>query len=149
MTADLFADVDLVARLVALRQTSLSTPGGYGRRLKRAYGDDVAVWGAWLQTHPDDLATVLHLLVTEVAQHRIDHGLPALEAPTPAVPADPDVVLHGPAGEHATLDRLGAMLAAFPDWTISVTLDDGSTVTARPASAPHTPETDFSARIPG
>jgi hypothetical protein len=81
---------------------------------------------------------VLHLLVTEIAQQRRDAALPVVEAPTPTAAPDRDVVIAGAVRGPADLwhlDRVGAMLAAFADWRIEVTLHDGSTINARPASA--------------
>lgn len=126
----------IALRLVAHRQAALTEHGGLRRSLMRAARDDLAVWAAWLQTHPDALVQVLWQLVSIVAEARIERGLPAAEWPAPAVDPEPDVVLYGGGpDEHEMLDRLGVMLAAFADWRIDVTLHDGSTVTARPARA--------------
>lgn len=129
----------IVLRLTALRQASLGHTGGWAREWRRAWTDDLAVWAAWLQTHPDDLVAVLHLLTTEIAQTRRDAGFPILEVPTPVLPADPDLEIDGTGG-HALLDRVGALLAGIPDWEIRLTLADRSTVTARPAGRSLTPE---------
>jgi hypothetical protein len=122
----------IALRLVALRQAGLGHTGGWAREWRRAWEDDLAVWAAWLQTHPDDLVAVLHLLATEIAQARRDAGLPIVDVPTPVLPEDPDLEIDGP-DAHELLDRLGVMLRAFPDWRIEVTLETGETVTARPA----------------
>jgi hypothetical protein len=124
---------EIALRLVALRQAGLGHTGGAARSWRRAWTDDLAVWAAWLQTRPEELAAVLHLLATEIAQTRRERDLPIVDVPAPVLPADPDHELQGPAGDAATLDRLGVMLRTFPDWRIEVTLASGETVTARPA----------------
>lgn len=137
---------ELAARLVAHRQAAYAEPDrGVRHGLRRAFRDDVVVWAAHLQTRPDLLEGLLHLLVSEIALERQEQGLPVPPLPDlPATAGDPDVEILTPGGDHleaiAGLDRIAAQLAAFPAWSLAVILDDGATVTVRPSRAPLTPE---------
>lgn len=131
----------IALRLIALRQEHLAAAEREQRHtLARAFREDLALWVPWFVAHPDDahLLAFVNLLVTEIATERNRQGLPAPEVSTPALWAAPDVDVYtngpapAPAGAVALVDRLGAMLAGFPGWTITVDLDDGGTVTARP-----------------
>lgn len=138
--------IQIAMRLIGIRQAAHAAAGGYGRRLRAGFRDDLAVWVAWLQTHPEQLTALLSLLIGEIALTRHDAGIPIIEAPTPDLPADPPVTITGDPTHAESLDRAAANLTRYPDWTITATDGHGGTATARPATAPHRPEQAPAAR---